>query len=82
VQFSVAGKFKGSLDQADVEKQKSFVESITSAQFHNQAAQGVESALSAMLGRMAAYSGRLVTWDELMKSEEVYDPRIDISKFA
>jgi len=82
VQFSVAGKFKGSLDQADVEKQKSFVESITSGQFHNQAAQGVESALSAMLGRMAAYSGRLVTWDELMKSEEVYDPHIDISKFA
>jgi len=81
-QFSVAGTFKGALDQADVEKQKSFVESITSGQFHNQAAQGVESALSAMLGRTAAYTGRLVTWDELMKSEEVFDPQIDISKFA
>ena len=81
-QFSAAGTFKGSLDQADVEKQKSFVESITSGQFHNQAAQGAESALSAMLGRTAAYTGRLVTWDELMKSEEVYDPHIDISNFA
>jgi myo-inositol 2-dehydrogenase / D-chiro-inositol 1-dehydrogenase len=81
-QFSVAGTFKGSLDQAEEEKQKSFVESVTSGQFHNQAAQGAESALSAMLGRTAAYSGKLVTWDELMKSEEVFDPHIDISKIA
>jgi len=81
-QFSAAGTFKGALDQADVEKQKWFVESITGGEFHNQAAQGAESALSAMLGRSAAYMGRLVTWDELMKSEEVYDPNIDISKFA
>jgi predicted dehydrogenase len=81
-QFSAAGTFKGSLDQADPEKEKSFVESITSGQFHNQAAQSAESALSAMLGRMAAYTGKLVTWDELMKSKEVYDPKIDISKFA
>jgi hypothetical protein len=81
-QFSAAGTFKGSLDQADSEKQKFFVESVTSGDFHNQAAHGVESALSAMLGRTAAYTGRVVTWDELMKSEEVYEPNIDISKFA
>jgi predicted dehydrogenase len=81
-QFSVAGTFKGSLDEAESEKQKAFVESITSGQLHNQAEQGAESALSAMLGRTAAYTGKLVTWDELMKSEEVYDPHIDISKIA
>ena len=81
-QFSAAGTFKGSLDQSDSEKQKWFVESITGGEFHNQAAQGAESALSAMLGRTAAYTGKVVTWDELMKSKEVYDPNIDISKFA
>jgi myo-inositol 2-dehydrogenase/D-chiro-inositol 1-dehydrogenase len=81
-QFSVAGKFKGSLDQADPEKQKAFVSSITSGQFHNQAAQGAESAMSAMLGRMAAYTGRPVTWQQLQKSKEVYEPKIDISKLA
>ena len=64
----LAGTFKGSLDQAESEKQKAFVESITGGEFHNQAAQGAESALSAMLGRTAAYTGKLVTWDELMKS--------------
>jgi predicted dehydrogenase len=81
-QFSVTGKFKGSLDQADPEKQKAFVASITSGQFHNQAALGAESAMSAMLGRTAAYKGRTVTWEELQKSKEVLDPRIDITKFA
>ncbi|MBZ5669835.1 MAG: Gfo/Idh/MocA family oxidoreductase [Acidobacteriia bacterium] len=81
-QFSAAGKFKGSLDQADPEKQKAFVASITSGQFHNQAALGAESAMSAMLGRMAAYSGQPATWDELQKSKEVYEPKIDITKLA
>jgi hypothetical protein len=81
-QFSAAGTFKGALDQADAEKQKGFVQSITSGEFHNQAAQGAESALSAMLARTAAYTGKAVTWDKLMKSKEVFNPRIDISKFA
>jgi predicted dehydrogenase len=81
-QFSAAGTFKGSLDQADSEKQKGFVASISSGQFQNQAAQGAESAMSAMLGRTAAYTGKLITWEELQKSKEVLDPRIDITKFA
>jgi predicted dehydrogenase len=81
-QFSVAGTFRGALDQADPEKQKAFVESIKSGSFLNEAAQGAESALSAMLGRTAAYTGKAVTWDELMKSKEVYDPQIDINKLG
>jgi len=80
--FSAAGAFRGALDQADSEKQKGFVNSITSGQFHNQSSQGAESALSAMLGRNAAYSGKMLTWEELLKSKAVYDPRIDLSKFA
>jgi predicted dehydrogenase len=80
-QFSAAGTFKGALDQADSEKQKAFVESITSRRFHNQAAQGAESALSAILGRTAAYTGRPVTWEELVRSEEVLDPGLDIASF-
>jgi myo-inositol 2-dehydrogenase/D-chiro-inositol 1-dehydrogenase len=81
-QFSAAGTFKGALDQADLEKQKAFVDSITSGNFHNQAEQGTESALSGMLGRTAAYTGKEVTWDELLRSKEVFDPKLDISKFA
>jgi predicted dehydrogenase len=81
-QFSAAGKFAGALDHADSEKEKAFVASITSGQFQNQAALGAESAMSAMLGRNAAYKGKPLTWDELQKSKEVYDPEIDITKFA
>ncbi len=81
-EFSTKGVFHGALDQADPEKKKAFVESITSGQFHNQAAQGAESALSAMLGREAAYTGREVTWDELLRSNEVWDAKIDLSKLG
>jgi len=31
-----------------------------------------------MLGRTAAYTGREVTWDELMRSTEVFDPKLDL----
>ncbi len=81
-QFSAAGAFRGALDQADSEKQKSFVTSITSGQFLNETETGAETALSAILGRTAAYTGKVVTWDKLMKSKEVLEPKIDISKLA
>jgi len=81
-QFNANGKFRGALDDADAEKEKAFVNSITSGQFLNQAALGAESAMSAMLGRTAAYTGKPITWDELQKSKEVFNPGIDITKFA
>lgn len=81
-QFSAAGTFRGSLDQADSEKQKAVVESITSGNFLNEAAQGADSALSCMLGRTAAYTGKEVSWDDLMKSKEAFDPKIDINKLG
>src|SRR6266849_169562 len=80
--FSVTGSFTSNLEFADPEKKKAFVESITSGKFHNQAAKGAESALSCMMARTAAYTGREVTWDELMKSTEVWDPKIDLNKLA
>ncbi len=79
------GVFHDALEFADAEKDKAFIESITSGKHHNQAAKGVESALSAQLGRMAAYTGREVTWDELLASNQTYDPQIegiDLSEFA
>src|SRR5213595_4224792 len=78
--FSVTGNFTSNLEFADREKKKAFVESITSGNFHNQAAKGSESALSCMMARTAAYTGREVTWDELMKSKEVWDSKIDLNK--
>ena len=81
-QFSASGAFTDNLAQADPEKQKGFIESIASGNLHNQAAQGVESALTAMLGRKAGYLGREVTWDELVKSSEHWDAKIDVGKLG
>jgi len=80
--FSVTGSFTSNLEFADTEKKKAFVESIASGNFHNQAAKGAESALSCMMARTAAYKGHEVTWDELMKSTEVWDPKIDLNKLS
>src|SRR5579859_5557602 len=80
--FSVTGSFTSNLEFADTEKKKAFVESISSGNFHNQAAKGAESALSCMLARTSAYKGHEVTWDELMKSTEVWDPKIDLNRLA
>jgi myo-inositol 2-dehydrogenase / D-chiro-inositol 1-dehydrogenase len=80
--FSAAGKFSDNLAQADPEKKKAFIDSITSNQFHNQAALGAESALSAMLGRTAAYRGEEVTWDGLLSSDEHWDSGIDLNKLG
>jgi hypothetical protein len=33
-----------------------------------------------MLARAAAYTGREITWDVLMKSTDVLDPKIDLTK--
>ena len=49
---------------------KAFVESIRAGKFLNNAPVSVESNLTAVLGRMAAYAGRFVTWDEMIVSNE------------
>ena len=80
--FSAAGTFSDNLAEADAQKHKSFIESIASGKHHNQAAIGVESSLTAMLGRTAMYTGREVSWEELLKSDETRDAGIDLNKFA
>ena len=78
--FSATGKFTSNLEFADREKKKAFVDSITSGNFHNQADKGAESALSCMMARTAAYTGREITWEETLKSRKTWDPKIDLNK--
>lgn len=51
---------------------KDFIAAIREGKVLNNAATAVESNLTAILGRTAAYSGREVTWDEMMQ----YDVRL------
>ena len=80
--FSASGAFRDNLAQADPEKKKAFIESITSGEFHNQAALGAESALTAMMGREAAYHGHEMTWESLLKTNEHWESGIDLTKLA
>lgn len=52
---------------------KAFIESIRLGKLLNNAETAVESNLTAILGRMAAYQERVVTWDEMMASTEKYE---------
>ncbi|HEX5481145.1 MAG TPA: Gfo/Idh/MocA family oxidoreductase [Terriglobia bacterium] len=69
IQPGFVGALHDNLSRADQAKMKLFVKSILSGQYHNQAALGAESTLTAILGRTAAYRGREITWNELMKMD-------------
>jgi hypothetical protein len=80
--FAANGAFLDNLQFADRDKDRSFIESITSGQSHNQIAAGVETALSCMLGRMAGYQRREVTWDDLLARGETYQLGFSLDQFA
>jgi len=76
-----AGAFKSSLDDADSNKHKAFIDSITSGNYVNEAERGAVTTLTAILGRMAAERGEKVSWDEMLASNERIDPGLDLSQF-
>jgi myo-inositol 2-dehydrogenase/D-chiro-inositol 1-dehydrogenase len=77
-EFSTRGSFDG-LHDCDTVKVRSFVKSIISGKYHNEAKAGAISALSAILGRIAAYAGEEVTWDQMMASNQSYEGMIDLN---
>jgi myo-inositol 2-dehydrogenase / D-chiro-inositol 1-dehydrogenase len=80
--FAANGSFSDNLAFADREKDRAFLESITSGPVHNQLAAGIETALSCMLGRMAAYQGKQVSWEELLAHGETYEVGMNLEQFA
>lgn len=77
-----AGIFLSSLHDADKNKDIDFIKSIESGKPVNEALQGSESTLTAILGRMAATKGETITWDEMMTSGERLDPMLDLKQFG
>ena len=67
---------------AEVFKSRLFVNDILSGNLRNEGRQGAESALSAMLVRAAAYERREVTWDQLLASNQKWDPHINLAALA
>jgi myo-inositol 2-dehydrogenase/D-chiro-inositol 1-dehydrogenase len=56
--------------QGAINNAVAFVESIKTGKLVNNTEDAVTSTLTAILGRTAAYQGRAVTWDEMMKRNE------------
>jgi myo-inositol 2-dehydrogenase/D-chiro-inositol 1-dehydrogenase len=54
--------------QGAITNVKDFVESIRTRKYLNNAAASVESNLTAIMGRSAAYAERVVTWDEMLQA--------------
>jgi myo-inositol 2-dehydrogenase / D-chiro-inositol 1-dehydrogenase len=82
VKFAANGSFTDNLAFADRDKERTFIDSITSGQCHNQIAAGVDTALSCMLGRMAGYEKREVTWEDLLAHGETYKLDMNLDQFA
>jgi predicted dehydrogenase len=54
-----------------------FFRALRNDEPYNETDRSVKAAMASMLGRMAAYSGKLVTWDEAMASGREMTPGID-----
>ena len=80
--FAANGAFLDNLKYADRDKERTFIDSIVSGPVHNQIAAGVETALSCILGRMAGYQKREVTWDEMLAQKEDWQLGFSIEQFA
>ncbi len=75
------GAFTSSLHDADLNKGTAFIKSIESGKYLNDTFSGVESTLTAILGREAAMSGEKTRWDNLRFSSQSLDPKLNLSQF-
>jgi myo-inositol 2-dehydrogenase/D-chiro-inositol 1-dehydrogenase len=80
--FAANGSFSDNLAFADRDKERTFIDSIAYGRPHNQLASGIETALSCMLGRMAAYQQHEVTWEDLLAHGETYQLGINLGQFG
>ncbi|HNR31270.1 MAG TPA: Gfo/Idh/MocA family oxidoreductase [Candidatus Hydrogenedentes bacterium] len=61
-----------------VNNMKDFRAGIESGNLINNAEDGGTSTLTAILGRMAAYTGEAVTWEQMLAAGEALDPKLDL----
>jgi len=80
-QQRAAGVFLSSLQDADANKELAFIKSIETGNYLNETRSGVESTLSAILGRESALNGKAWKWDEVRASNQRLDPKLNLSQF-
>ena len=80
--FAANGAFSDNLAFADRDKERSFIDSITSGNAQNEIAAGVETAVTCMLGRMAGLQQREVAWEDVLSHGETYELGFKLNQFA
>ncbi len=80
--FAANGAFLDNLQFADRDKEHTFIDSIVSGPAHNQIAEGVDTALSCILGRMAGYQKREVAWDQMLAQKENWQLGFSLEQFT
>ncbi len=76
-----AGVFLSSLHDADMNRHKSFINSIETGNYLNEIKQAAESTLTAILGRNAAEAEKELSWDQMHFSNERIDTGLNLSQF-
>jgi len=69
-----AWKFPGTDNRPYVQEHADFIASIRAGSPYNELKTVAESTLTAIMGRMSTYTGKVVTWDQALNSKEQLMP--------
>ncbi len=72
-----AWKFEGERLNGHQKEQHDLIESLMAGEIYNEGEYGAKSTFTAILGREACYSGKVVKWDELLTNGHDICPGID-----
>jgi len=72
------GGTKGMYTTGAAANLKAFEESLRTGRLLNNAVECTNSTLTGILGRKAAYEGRMVTWDEMLKDDKPFNVRLKL----
>ena len=72
------GASPGIFRDGAVQNIKLFLDAIAAGKPINNARESANSAITCILGRTAAYTGRIVTWDELIKANQKLEANLNL----
>lgn len=70
-------RWDGARPNPYVEEHKHLIEAMAGKYYINEGRQVAESTLAAIMGRMAGYTGKEVTWEQALNSEESLLPKLE-----
>ncbi len=70
-------RFRGEKVGGHQQEQHDLIEALMRGEVYNEGEYGAKSTFTAILGREACYSGKVLTWDELLANGKSYAPGID-----